>query len=271
MPELPEVEVVRRSLQEILSSPTVIERVVWNRPDLRFPLPLKLLRLWKQVRVIQVHRRAKYLLIESDQGSLVCHLGMTGSFRVKPAGEESRKHDHVEFIFSDGQVLVFEDPRRFGFFLAWPGHWDKVTREVLGAEPLSNEWTAEALQIELKKRKAPLKNVLMDQKVVVGIGNIYASEILFCAKIKPKRNSSRVTLEECRQLVACTRKILQAAIKAGGSSIRDFHSPGKGAGDFQQKHLVYGREKQDCVICSTPIRREVLAGRSTFWCPNCQR
>ena len=270
MPELPEVEVVRTSLEEIFSERSVIVKVTWNRPDLRFPLPLKIFRKWKNVRVTKVIRRAKYLLLESEAGSLVCHLGMTGSFRVKVSGEESRKHDHVEFIFSSGDVLVFEDPRRFGFFLEWPGHWDKVTRESLGAEPLSEEWTAEALHKELKARKAPLKVVLMDQKVVVGIGNIYASEVLFCAKIKPKRISNRVSLEECRRLVECSRKILRAAIKHGGSSIRDFHSPGKGAGEFQQMHLVYGREKDPCVICSTPIRRQVLGGRSTFWCPHCQ-
>ncbi len=270
MPELPEVEVVRRSLERIFQQEPVVEKIIWHRPDLRFPLPLQIFKKWKKVRILSVKRRAKYLLIESDCGSLVCHLGMTGNFRISEMNSPRKPHDHVEFWLASGQVLLFADPRRFGFFLSWPGDWAQVTRELLGFEPLSEEWSGSLLKQGVKGRKAPIKTVLMDQKVVVGIGNIYASEILFRARVRPTRSAMRVSLRECEQIVEITREVLNAAIQQGGSSIRDFKSPGHGEGNFQTSHLVYDRDKKTCVVCATPIRRTVLSGRSTFWCPRCQ-
>lgn len=269
MPELPEVEVMRRSLEEIFRDHPQVEKIKTNRPDLRFPLPLAIFKKWKGVRIIAVHRRAKYLRIESTVGSLVCHLGMTGNFRLALAKEKRRTHDHVEIWLGEDRVLLFEDPRRFGFFLEWPGSWAEVTREELGPEPLDPAWTAEILKSRLKGKSAPIKNLLMDQRVVVGIGNIYASEVLFRAKVRPQRPAGKVTKSECEKIVKFSREILHDAIRQGGSSIRDYRSPG-GEGSFQKAHLVYDREGQECVICGTPIRRRVMAGRSTFWCSHCQ-
>lgn len=270
MPELPEVEVVKRALTVIFNAHSEIEKVVWRRPDLRFPLPLKLLKKWKKVTVGPIERRAKYLLLHSAAGSLVCHLGMTGNFRLRESPDDVRTHDHVEFWFANGAVLVFEDPRRFGFFQEWPGDWNQVTREALGFEPLEPAWTAAVLKSQVKNRKTPIKTFLMDQRIVVGIGNIYASEILFRAGVRPSRPAHKVSRLECDKIVQISREVLLAAIRHGGSSIRDFYSPDQGQGNFQTSHLVYNREKQACVICETPIRKTVQGGRSTFWCPRCQ-
>jgi formamidopyrimidine-DNA glycosylase len=270
MPELPEVEVVKRSLQKIFAETPIVSKVVCHRQDLRFPLPLDVFKTWKNVRVRAVHRRAKYLLIETEKGSVVSHLGMTGNFRLIAPTEDRRTHDHIEFHLRGGGVLVFEDPRRFGFFLRWPGNWDKVTREKLGLEPFSEEWSADSLKSAAQGRRTPIKTLLMDQKVVVGIGNIYASEILFRSGIKPTRSASRISREECERIVRHSREVLFAAIQHGGSSIRDFHSPSEEEGGFQNSHHVYDREKKPCVKCSTPIRRKVVSGRSTFWCSRCQ-
>lgn len=271
MPELPEVEVVRRALTQIFKERPVIQKVTWSRPDLRFALPLEVLRAWKNAQILKVERRAKYLFIESSQGGLVCHLGMTGSFRLVVSDAETKTHDHVRFHFADGSALVFNDPRRFGFFLKWPGGWEKVSREVLGVEPLSEDFRAEEFKKLLKGKSASIKTVLMDQKNVVGIGNIYASEVLFRSGVRPSRRAALVTLAECRQIVAHSKEILAQAIEKGGSSIRDFHSPDLGEGSFQEAHLVYDREGVPCSQCRTQIKRTVLGGRSTFWCPKCQR
>lgn len=270
MPELPEVEVVRRALTQIFKDRPVILKVTWARPDLRFQLPLEVLRAWKNARILKVERRAKYLLIESSEGALVCHLGMTGSFRLIRSEAEAKTHDHVQFHFADGTTLVFNDPRRFGFFLKWPGGWEKVSREELGVEPLSENFRAEDFKKILKGKTASIKTVLMDQKNVVGIGNIYASEVLFRAGVRPSRRASLVTLAECREIVMHSKAILALAIEKGGSSIRDFHSPDLGEGSFQDAHLVYDREGVACKQCRSKIKRTVLGGRSTFWCPKCQ-
>lgn len=270
MPELPEVETVRRSLTEMLKENPEIEQVICRRKDLRFPLPLKFFSSWKGCRILWVERRAKYLLILTDIGGLVCHLGMTGNFRLIERSEERRTHDHVEFWLKGGAVLVYEDPRRFGFMLKWPGSWDKVSREPMGSEPLDEAWTAEELKLSIKGRKGPIKTLLMDQKIVVGIGNIYASEILFKSGVRPKRSAARVKLQEFERITFYSKQVLRAAIEGGGSSIRDFHSPQGADGGFQNQHQVYDREDKPCVVCSTPIRRIVLSGRSTFWCPKCQ-
>ncbi|MFN7728037.1 MAG: bifunctional DNA-formamidopyrimidine glycosylase/DNA-(apurinic or apyrimidinic site) lyase [Bdellovibrio sp.] len=271
MPELPEVEVVRRSLTQIFKDQPLIQKVTWSRPDLRFALPLAFLRTWKATTISSVERRAKYLLLNSDKGSLVCHLGMTGSFRLLSHPDDAKTHDHVQFHLKDGLSLVFNDPRRFGFFLKWPGSWDQVTREQLGPEPLSDDFRALPLKKLLKGKAAPVKNILMDQKNVVGIGNIYASEVLHRAGVRPGRKASEVTLAECERIVAFSKEILLQAIEKGGSSIRDFHSPDLGEGSFQKAHLVYGREGEVCERCQTKIKRSVLGGRSTFWCTKCQR
>lgn len=270
MPELPEVEVVRRSLEEIFRADPEIKKVAWNRADLRFPLPLAIFRRLNRARVIAVERRAKYLRIEFSTASLVVHLGMTGGFRLQEATDELRKHDHVIFELGSGRRLVFEDPRRFGFMLRWPGSWESVSSQPLGSEPLDPAWTGEVLKSQLRGRQTPIKCALMDQRIVVGIGNIYASEILFRSGVRPQRRSGRVSLQECTKIVQNSRLVLLDAIRQGGSTIRDFHSAGEEAGSFQESHRVYGRAGKKCVVCSTHIKRSVLGGRSTFWCPSCQ-
>lgn len=270
MPELPEVEVVKNSLNEVFKTKPCLEKITCYRKDLRFPFPVKEFANWKQQKILQVERRAKYLRIISANSSLVCHLGMTGSFRLLEKSETKQAHDHLSFDFQDGTSLVYNDPRRFGFFIVWPGSWDQVSSAGLGVEPLEKDFSAEYLFQKLKDRGTVIKTALMDQKLVVGIGNIYASEILFHSGVRPTRKCQRVSPEECQKIVQNSKKVLRDAIKKGGSSIRDFESPDQKAGSYQDSHLVYGREGIACPNCKTKIKQKVIGGRSSFWCSSCQ-
>ena len=271
MPELPEVEVVRCQLEKITANHPNIIKFEFRRKDLRDPMPIAQFRKMQGATILGVRRRAKYLLIDTDKGGILSHLGMTGSWRVLLTGQEMA-HDHIYMHLSDGQCLVFRDPRRFGIFETFDIlHQNKNKRlEALGVEPLEEGFTAEHLLAKLKGKKLPLKAAIMDQKVVVGVGNIYASEALFKAQLSPFTISGKLKLDKAQRVVAEIKDILKNAIIAGGSSISNFKDAEDKAGYFQNSHLVYDRKDLLCVICETKIKSARMAGRSTFWCPTCQ-
>lgn len=248
----------------------VFERVEFLRENLRTPLRPELMRQLPGQSVLDIRRRAKFLLIETEDYILLNHLGMTGSWRKGDGGE---KHDHVVLHFQSGLRLIYNDPRRFGLLELFPKGAMSTNRWLknLGLEPLAEEFTAEYLFARTRGRKAPLKSFIMDQRQVVGVGNIYASEALFRAGVKPLRPAGRLTREESSRLVKSVRDILKQAIAAGGSTIRDYRNSHGEDGSFQLSFSVYDRTKKPCLKCGTPIRSRFLAGRNTFWCPKCQR
>ena len=278
MPELPEVEVSRLGLLPELKG-RVMTGAVTRTPKLRYPLPKNLNKRLAGARLADIRRRAKYLLLDIDQlpdgktATLVLHLGMSGSLRIVPAGTPPQTHDHVDIEFGD-KVLRLRDPRRFGALL-W--HDNKTPIEshplikVLGIEPLVDGFNGEWLHSHLRKRSGPIKPVLMDSHMVVGIGNIYAAESLFLSGISPLRAAQKISAARCDALADAVKQTLSAAVAAGGSSVRDYvHSDG-GAGCFQLQCAVYEREGQPCLGCGKPVRKIRQAGRSTFYCPHCQR
>ena len=272
MPELPEVETVRRGLEEMLVNRPKIREVILRRADVRFPIPKTLPQRLKGQVIIGVRRRAKYLLIETESAILLSHLGMTGSWRLFVAGEDD-KHDHCYILLEDGRQLAFRDPRRFGMLdLLEPGGEDQHLRlKDLGVEPLDKaKFTPEFLYRLSRRRRVALKVFIMDQKVVVGVGNIYASEALFRAGLRPQKLTARLTLENCERLVESIRSILSESIAAGGSSISDYRQASGAEGAFQERHVVYDRAGEPCRVCGAPIRTKVIGGRSTFWCGKCQ-
>jgi len=273
MPELPEVETVARGLSERIVGKT-IRGVNLRRADLREPFPENLQELLSGRKIISVGRRAKYILIRLDNSSiLVLHLGMSGSITVRRAKNyRPRKHDHVLITLEDGNLMILNDPRRFGLLTvvknsALENH--KLFR-FLGLEPLSNKFTEKALIALLKNKNTNVKTAIMDQNLVVGVGNIYAAESLYLAGISPIRNSRKITLQEAGKLAKSIKNVLCAAIEAGGSTISDYRSAIGKSGKFQVKFQVYGRAGKKCVRCSNKIKSIRQNGRSTFYCAVCQ-
>lgn len=269
MPELPEVEVTCRGIAPTITGKR-ISAVVARTPKLRYPIPPHLSVILCDKVLRSVTRRAKYLLLNFDHGRLLMHLGMSGSLRILPAGTAPEKHDHVDLVFGKA-LLRLRDPRRFGAVLWLAGDSRHALLDVLGPEPLSDVFTARWLHGALKKRSTAIKPTLMDGHLVVGIGNIYASESLFRARIHPNTAANKVSLTRLERLVPEIKATLEAAIAKGGSSLRDFiHSDGS-SGYFQQDYFVYGRDGEPCRVCGTTIRRAVHGQRATFYCPTCQR
>ena len=272
MPELPEVETIRRGIAPHVLGRRITHVVVRDR-RLRWPIPPDL-ELQLAGRSIQsVDRRAKYLVLQLDNADrLLIHLGMSGRIWVLEPGEPLVKHDHVDIELDSGRLLRFHDPRRFGAVLPWPaqepGH---VLIDGLGPEPFGEGFDGEYLYRLSRGRRAAVKNFLMDGRVVVGAGNIYAAESLFRARIQPGRAAGRVSRAEYRELAQRVREVLAEAIEQGGTTLRDFAGANGEAGYFQQDLYVYGREGQPCRACATPIRRSVIGQRSSFFCPGCQR
>ncbi len=222
--------------------------------------------------IIGVGRRAKYLLIQFAPGTLIIHLGMSGSLRVVEGDEPYRTHDHVELQLSSGKNLRLNDPRRFGCVLYQPGDpYQHKLLKNLGVEPLGNDFDGSVLARAAKGRRVAVKNLLMDGKVVVGVGNIYASESLFRAGIRPAIAAGRVPAYAYDELAAAVRDVLAYAVNRGGTTLRDFLSPDGQPGYFAQELAVYGREGEPCRVCEAPIKALVLGQRSTFYCPKCQR
>ena len=270
MPELPEVETTRLGLLPRLQNRT-LTRIVVRNPRLRWPVPDDLeLQLAGQT-LKGLIRRGKYLLFDFGAVTQIVHLGMSGSLRFAEPREPAALHDHVDWQFDDGTTLRLRDPRRFGAVL-WT---DDVARHPLlahlGPEPLTPDFDAAYLYAQCQRRSAAIKQVIMDAQVVVGVGNIYASESLFHAGIRPATAARRLSRPACARLVAAIKQVLTAAIAAGGSSLRDYvHSSGE-LGYFQLQTRVYDRAGLPCKICATPIRRIVQGQRASFYCPHCQR
>lgn len=270
MPELPEVETIVNGLNPHIRG-KVVSDVLLRYHQLRWPIPQELKSCLKNQSVIQVMRRAKYILIKFSIGTLIIHLGMSGRLCIVHYKTPLKKHDHVDIIFSDEQCLRYHDPRRFGAIL-WtvepPEHHHLLKR--LGMEPFSPEFTASYLHRCVNNRRAAIKVLLMDSHVVVGIGNIYAAEALFLAKINPNLPAGLLTLLDCQKLVDAIHVTLFSAIQQGGTTLKDFVNSEGAPGYFAQQLNVYGRGGQACVECSTPLQQLVLAQRSTVYCSFCQ-
>jgi len=275
MPELPEVETTRRGLAPHVEGRTVTD-VVLRRPDLRWPIPPEVVALLPGRRIEAVRRRAKYLLLDTDAGSALLHLGMSGSLRVLPATTPVAAHDHVDILLDKRgrdpvRVLRFNDPRRFGCLL-WqaPGETHELLRG-LGPEPLSDDFDGDYLFARSRGRKAPVKTFLMDQGIVVGVGNIYAAEALFEAGISPLREAGRVSRDRYRSLADAVKRILAHAIERGGTTLRDFISPDGLPGYFELELSAYGRGGEPCPRCGRPLKEASIGQRTTVWCTRCQR
>lgn len=271
MPELPEVETTRRGIEPLVVNKTVDHVQIYNA-SLRWPVPSELVDLLPGQMIHTLSRRSKYLLFCFDRGTLIVHLGMTGHLRLAPYISERRKHDHVEIIFTDGTALRYNDSRRFGAMLWTESNPHQHVRLAgLGPEPFSPEFYAGYLYQLSRGRKAAVKTFLMDAHVVVGVGNIYASEALFRAGIAPSCPAGRITKAAFNRLVQSVREILDAAIAAGGTTIRDFSDSQGRPGYFAQELRVYGRAGQACTACGTLIKQVRLGQRSTYYCPVCQK
>ena len=270
MPELPEVETVRRGLAPHLLGQTVTAVVV-RQPCLRWPVATEWTTRLPGQTLEDVERRAKYLLLHTGAGIALCHLGMSGRLRILPAETPLQKHDHVDVLLANGQCLRFNDSRRFGALL-WssaPAGQHPLLRE-LGPEPLGEDFSATDLHVRSRGRRVAVKAFIMDQRIVVGVGNIYASEALFAAGIHPLRPAGALSIEEYARLVAAIRAVLEAAIRQGGTTLRDFVGGDGQSGYFQQELQVYGRDRQPCRHCGGAIQRCRIGQRTSYYCPRCQ-
>jgi formamidopyrimidine-DNA glycosylase len=269
MPELPEVETTRAGLAPHLVGRRVTG-VTLRRKDLRWAIPPAIAKELPGQRILAVRRRAKYLLVDTEPGSALLHLGMTGALRVLPAATPVQAHDHVDVALDSGRVLRFTDPRRFGCLLWQPTGTTHELLADLGPEPLSDDFDGDVLFARSRGRDAAVKTFLMDQRIVVGVGNIYAAEALFRAGISPNRAAGRISRERHARLAQAVRDVLAHAITRGGTTPRDFLSPDSEPGYFETELLVYGREGEPCTACGRPLRGAVLGGRATVWCARCQ-
>ena len=270
MPELPEVEITRRGIVEHIGG-QVVSGLAVRQPRLRYPVPSDLADQLIGQRIDAVRRRAKYLLLDVATGSVLIHLGMSGSLRVLSSDTPATKHDHVDILF-DQRLLRLHDPRRFGAVL-WVPHpaAEHSLLAHLGIEPLETEFDSAWLFAATRNSSTPIKLWLMNAQRVVGIGNIYASESLFRARIHPDTAAGRLSAQRCARLVECVKSTLQDALAAGGSTLRDYVAVNGNSGYFQQSYFVYAREGEPCRICATAIRKKVMGQRSTFYCARCQR
>ena len=283
MPELPEVETIMRGISPFLEGAT-IQKIKLNRADLRWPFPKNFESRIKEAKVLNLKRRSKYILVGLSTGeTLLIHLGMSGKILVSESKignyfyESSKRsyHDHVIFELNDGTKITYNDPRRFGAMdLAKTDDLNNHKfLDKLGPEPLGNNFNSDYLKIKLSKKESPIKNVLLNQSVVAGLGNIYVSEALFMSGISPKKRASKISKIKCEELVRNIRAVLMSAIEAGGSSLKDFTDIQGNSGYFQFDFYVYGRENECCKIknCGRKIKRISQSGRSSFYCPSCQR
>jgi len=270
VPELPEVETTRRGIEPLVSGARV-ERLAVRERRLRWPIPPQVERKLAGATMLGVHRRAKYLLLESDCGTAIAHLGMSGSFSVVAAGTEPNIHDHYDLVFEGGKALRFTDPRKFGSLL-WGGREPLRHKllEGIGPEPLSAEFTGVWLKERSLGRKVAVKPYLMTPAVVAGVGNIYASEALYRAGVHPRRAAGRTALRRYEVLAGAIRDVLSEAIEAGGTTLRDFADARGRPGYFAQRLDVYDRAGQNCRRCGSKIRRCVIGQRASYYCANCQ-
>jgi len=271
VPELPEVETTRRGIEPHLKGHS-LRAVHVHDARLRWPVDPKLPRLLRGQRVLAVQRRAKYLLIRLERGTLIMHLGMSGSLRVLPQRTARKTHDHLDLWLDSGQALRFNDPRRFGCCLYTST--DPLQHPLLAKlapEPLQAEFDGAYLYRITRRRRVAIKPLLLNGQLITGVGNIYASEALFRARIRPRRAARSLNVQECARLAAAIRRVLGSAIRAGGTTLRDYVNPQGTPGYFRQKLYVYERAGQPCRKCGTGIRALVHGQRSTYYCPQCQR
>ncbi|MGJ0483712.1 MAG: bifunctional DNA-formamidopyrimidine glycosylase/DNA-(apurinic or apyrimidinic site) lyase [Methylomicrobium sp.] len=271
MPELPEVETTRRGIAPAIQG-RVIQQIVVRQPSLRWPVPESLSELLIGQSIRAVDRRGKYLLLCTEQGTLIVHLGMSGSLRILGTDQPYGKHDHVDLIFTDRTLLRFNDPRRFGAVL-WTTEpvAEHPLLKNLGPEPLTVNFDGSHLYALAQKRRIPVKSFIMDSHNVVGVGNIYANEALFRAGILPTLHVGKISLARYQRLAECIRLVLDEAIRQGGTTLRDFVNEAGKPGYFKQQLKVYGRAALPCSVCGEPLAEIRLSGRSTVFCKYCQR
>ncbi|HEX7026604.1 MAG TPA: bifunctional DNA-formamidopyrimidine glycosylase/DNA-(apurinic or apyrimidinic site) lyase [Gammaproteobacteria bacterium] len=271
MPELPEVETTRRGLLPHLKNRTATDVRIRNR-QLRWPIPRGLKQKITGQRIIDVRRRGKYLIFDFEQGHMLAHLGMSGSFRIVDVQAPARKHDHIDWLLDSGMILRFHDPRRFGSI-----HW--VTGDILqhpllkdlGPEPLEDEFNGGYLSNLARNRKIAVKNFIMNSRVVTGVGNIYASESLFLAGIHPDRPAGQVSQSGYQRLAEAVKTVLTASIEQGGTTLRDFVNENGNPGYFRQQLRVYEQAGNPCRQCGRAIQMQVIGQRSSYFCPRCQK
>lgn len=268
MPELPEVETTRRGIAAHVIGRR-IRAVVVRNAALRWPVPEDLAVRLSGRTVRAVRRRGKYLLLDADGGSLIMHLGMSGSLRIVRMSDTPRRHDHLDIVFDDGRALRLHDPRRFGAVL-WSER-PEAHRLLRGLGPEPWDATAEYLHGRSRGRRQAVKSFIMDSRTIAGVGNIYASESLFEAGVRPRRAAGRVSLEEYARLAAAIVEVLERSIRLGGTTLRDFVSATGEPGYFRQTLGVYERQGRPCRTCGTAIKRLVMVGRASYYCPHCQR
>lgn len=269
MPELPEVETTLRGIEPHIINKT-ISSVIIRQPSLRWPVPKSLIkRKLEKKKIENIKRRGKYLLLESSNENLIVHLGMSGSLRISKK-ENLKKHDHIDICFEDGTILRYCDPRRFGCFL-WSKDIDThFLLKNLGPEPLGNSFSGDYLFHKSRKRKVSIKNFIMNSKVVVGVGNIYASEALFAAGIRPSSIAGKIPRKKYDFLAKEIVHILRKSIEEGGTTLRDFIGGDNRPGYFKQSLRVYGREGKECYQCNSIIKGQRIGQRASAYCPKCQ-
>ena len=268
MPELPEVQTVVNGLQKAIGQS--IQQVITRFPRLRYPLDSKALNRCNGYEIISIARRAKYIIITTKVGHLICHLGMSGKITIYENTPEVTKHDHFDIV-TDSFIIRYHDPRRFGCLIFSETLTNHNLLSKLGPEPLTEYFDHQYLFNQLQKRKATIKQLIMDNQIVVGVVNIYACESLFLSKISPLRFGNTITQQECNTLVDNIKQVLQQAIELGGSSLRDYRDANGELGYFQQNHFVYAHADEPCKICSSIIQEIRLGQRNSFYCPSCQK
>lgn len=268
MPELPEVETTKNGIAPYIEG-YVIEKVIVRQPKLRWMVSHELMSIIQQ-KVVNISRRAKYLIFHTECGYIIGHLGMSGSLRVVEQSDVIDKHDHLDIVMNNGKILRYNDPRRFGAWL-WTNSLDDFHLfQKLGPEPLSEMFNADYLWQKSRKKQTALKAFLMDNAIVVGVGNIYANETLFLCGLHPKKHPGTLTKVQCNQLVDMIKQVLSTAIQQGGTTLKDFLQPDGRPGYFAQELLVYGNKDKPCPKCATKIESIVIGQRNSFYCPKCQ-
>ena len=270
MPELPEVETTRRGIAPHLEG-QIVNEIIIRQPNLRWPVPRDLNETLTGLKIESIQRRAKYLLLHTQNGTLILHLGMSGSLRIMKTFNTADKHDHIDFIFKNSTLLRYNDPRRFGAVL-WttaPVNEHPLLKE-LGPEPLSTDFDGNYLYQHSKSRKVPIKSFIMNSHVVVGVGNIYANEVLFMANIHPEQQAGKISLENYNKLADCIKTVLANAIEQGGTTLRNFVNEAGKPGYFKQQLMAYGRGGMPCINCKQTLTEIRISNRTTVFCCFCQ-